>query len=183
MKTEIEIKLRIADPAAFIARLERLGARLALPRTFEDNQLYDFPDRSLARRGAMLRLRTHERGGLLTYKEGARIEAGAKVRDEVEVALDESAPMTVIIERLGMTPLFRYQKYRTSYAYGDLHITLDETPIGIFAELEGPKARIDAAARRLGFAASEYILGSYRDLYVESLGGREDAAGELLFVA
>ena len=178
MKTELEVKLRIEDRAAFAGRLEALGARLSRGREFEDNQLYDFPDHALRRRGAMLRLRSYASGGVLTYKENPRVESGAKARDEIEVTIDHGPPLAMIIARLGMTPLFRYQKYRTSYSYGELHVTLDETPIGTFAELEGPKQQIDELARRLGFGPSEYILGSYRDLYLESLGeggGKDDS--------
>src|SRR5438093_9347439 len=38
---------------------------------------------------------------------------------------------------------FRYQKYRAVYRYAELIITVDETPIGVFLELEGPKPLIE----------------------------------------
>jgi hypothetical protein len=34
---------------------------------------------------------------------------------------------------------------------------LDETPAGVFLELEGPSRWIDRTARRLGFAESDYL--------------------------
>jgi adenylate cyclase class 2 len=181
VKTEIEIKLRIEDTAAFATRLADLGARLTRPREFEDNRLFDFADRSLLRRGAILRLRSHGGRALLTYKEKPRVEGGAKVRDEIEVAFDEAPPLAAIVARLGMTPVFRYQKYRTSYSHGDLHITLDETPIGTYAEIEGPRDQIDSAAARLGFEPSDYIVESYRDLYLKSLEEASDKADSMLF--
>jgi adenylate cyclase class 2 len=182
MKTEVEIKLRIDSHDAMRSSLETLGARLVHPREFEDNRLYDFPDRSLQKRGSILRVRTLDRGGLLTYKESPRVEDGAKVRDEIEVTVADGAVLGAILAKLGMDPLFRYQKYRTTYSYGDLIVTIDETPIGSFLELEGPKARIDELATSLGFSATGHIVQSYRDLYFEYLrrrggttaGGAED---------
>jgi adenylate cyclase class 2 len=181
LKPEIEIKLRIEDPGRMIAALQRLGARLRHDREFEDNLLYDFPDRSLLARGAMLRLRTTPRGALLTYKEGGRLEDGAKVRDEIETALPDGGAMTEILARLGMVPGFHYQKYRTTYRMGGLDVTLDETPVGIFVELEGPKREIDAAAGALGFKRSDYIVDSYRDLYLKTIREGDPASEEMLF--
>ena len=43
--------------------------------------------------------------------------------------------------------------------------TLDETPIGVFVELEGPPDWIDRTARRLGFSPADYIKASYARLY------------------
>lgn len=42
---------------------------------------------------------------------------------------------------------------------------LDETPIGVFLELEGPKRVIDRAANKLGYAKSDYLTVSYLELY------------------
>ena len=181
LKIEIEIKLRITDRPSLIAALERLGPRLVHEREFEDNQLYDFPDQSLQRRGAMLRLRTLSGGALLTYKDSPRVENGAKVRDEIEVPFPDGAPLALILKRIGMVPGFRYQKYRTTYDRQQLQITLDETPIGTFVELEGPKRDIDATATALGFTPQDYIVDSYRGLYFASVRESERSNSDMLF--
>ena len=180
-KTEIEIKLKVEDPRAVEPRIRSLGARLVHPRQFEDNQLYDFPDFALKTRGAMLRLRTQDRESILTYKEAPRVEGGAKVRDEVEVSIGDPEMMATIIAKIGLRPLFRYQKYRTTYSYSDLLITLDETPIGFFLELEGPKPLIDEVADRLGYKASDYVAKSYLALYQDHLRGRSLPLKDMLF--
>ncbi len=46
-------------------------------------------------------------------------------------------------------------------------VTLDETPIGDFLELEGPESWIDRTALRLGFGPADYITSSYAALYEE----------------
>jgi adenylate cyclase class 2 len=77
--------------------------------------------------------------------------------------------MNAIIERLGLGPVFRYEKYRTEYRQpGRAGIAmLDETPVGVYLELEGTPHWIDRAARKLGFADKDYITASYARLYLE----------------
>jgi adenylate cyclase, class 2 len=182
-KTETEIKLKVDDAGKAAARIEETGARLRHPRELEDNQLYDFPDHRLMGRGAMLRVRLLERQTLLTYKDRARIEDGVKSRREVESTLpsSEGGSLTEILMGIGLEPLFRYQKYRTTWEEGDLLITLDETPIGVFIELEGGRPLIDRMASRLGYNPGEYISASYRDLYVRFLADRQGLQDRMLF--
>src|SRR5258708_480092 len=62
-----------------------------------------------------------------------------KVREEVELRVENAATLAQIFERLGMPAAVRYEKYRTTFrlpgsqpwAKG-LLIELDETPIGTF---------------------------------------------------
>ncbi len=180
-KTEIEIKLRVPDPAAIPPLLRKIGATEIHPREFEDNQLYDFPNFSLKMNQSMLRVRHQERESTLTYKEAPRVEGGAKVRDEMEVTVSSSETMIAILSHLGMRPLFRYQKYRAAYQYSGLMITLDETPIGVFLELEGPKHLIDEVAARLGYKMTDYISKSYLSLYQEHLKSRGLPLKDMLF--
>lgn len=110
-----------------------------------------------------------------------RGSARHKVREELEVEVTDPGKLTQIFEGLGMKGWFRYEKYRTTYrlprvawAKG-LLIELDETPIGIFVELEGPPQAIDRAARALGYTSRDYILKNYLVLNVEACrqAGRE----------
>ncbi|MBI4168601.1 MAG: class IV adenylate cyclase [Acidobacteria bacterium] len=182
-KTEVEIKLRVESLPDIAPRLASIGARLSQPRDFEDNQLYDFPDFALKTRGAMLRVRIQERGSTMTYKEAPRVEGGAKVRDEMEVSVSSGDTVAAIVSKLGMRPLFRYQKYRSIYEYADLIVTVDETPIGAFLELEGPKSLIDEVAGKLGYKPSDYITKSYLALYQDYLKGKGLPLKDMLFDA
>ena len=72
-----------------------------------------------------------------------------------------------------MRPCFRYEKFRTTYrlpGIRNLKVEVDETPIGLFLELEGPGREIDRAAARLGFGPAEYITKSYGALFMEERG-------------
>ena len=44
-------------------------------------------------------------------------------------------------------------------------MTLDETPMGNFMELEGPGGWIDRTAKTLGFTAADYVTLSYGGLW------------------
>ncbi len=44
-------------------------------------------------------------------------------------------------------------------------MVFDETPLGNFLELEGPRQWIDAAANQLGFRREDYITASYVALF------------------
>jgi adenylate cyclase class 2 len=73
-----------------------------------------------------------------------------------------------ILTSIGFKASFRYEKYRTEFRLGGLAgvVTVDETPIGVFLELEGPGDWIDETAKGLGFSPEDYILESYGRLYV-----------------
>jgi adenylate cyclase class 2 len=45
-------------------------------------------------------------------------------------------------------------------------VTVDETPVGWFLELEGEPAWIDRTAAELGFEEKQYLTESYGSLYL-----------------
>ena len=61
---------------------------------------------------------------------------------------------------------FRYQKFREEFAAEDATIALDETPIGTFIELEGCERSILAMTYALGRTPDDFILDSYRSLFL-----------------
>jgi adenylate cyclase class 2 len=170
---EEEIKLRVADAAAARRAMRRAGARLVRPRHFEDNLLLDDRRRSLRSRGEVLRVRRTPDASVLTFK-GRRLDAGpVKSRPEVEVAVGDGDGVLRILEAIGFSPTFRYQKYRETWRRGGAEIVIDETPVGTFLEIEGPAAAIHRTAAALGFARDDYMTDSYVDLFLAA-GGRGD---------
>lgn len=165
MPTETEIKLRVRDLATLRARIEQLGYRVHIPRTLEADQLYD-RNLELRQSDQILRLRTRGSRSTLTYKGPAQ-RAPHKSREELELDVTDGATFERILHALGYKPTFRYEKYRTTFA-ADAQpglITLDETPIGEFLELEGEPDWIDRTAELLGFTPADYIIESYPALY------------------
>ncbi len=155
---EIEIKLALASAAEGRRWLEEGGFRLRKARVFEDNVLFDTPDRRLRAAASLLRLRQAGDTVRLTFKGPATYEKH-KSREELEIQLSDAGLGARILERLGFEPVFRYQKYRTEYGEAGAAgvVTLDETPIGDFFELEGAPEWIDRTAARFGFREADYI--------------------------
>src|SRR5439155_23026774 len=125
-------------------------------------------DRRLARSGELLRIRSVGRVTLVTYK-GPSQGGPHKSREEIETTVGDANAMEEIFARLGLRPSFRYEKYRTEYSRPGSSgiITVDETPIGNYLEIEGAPEWIDATAKELGYSPSEYITKSYGTLYRE----------------
>lgn len=163
---ESEIKLCVESAAEARRRIEAAGFEVFRPRVFEANVLLDTPSGSLVAGGETLRVR--ERGGetILTYK-GPVERDRHKSREEIETSAGEAPALLAILARLGFAPNYRYEKFRTEYARpGEPGIaTVDETPIGVFIELEGEGDWIDRTAARLGFSESDYVNDSYTAIF------------------
>jgi len=165
---ETEIKFRVRDLGELATRLSGAGLRVATPRAFEANVLYDTPDRRLRARTEILRIRTYAGRCLLTHKrlpdEGPG-EDRHKHRVETETEVADGAALAEVFGSLGLVPAFRYEKWRTEWSDGEGHCVVDETPIGNYAELEGEPDWIDGVAARLGLTPSDYLTLSYGRLF------------------
>ena len=190
---EIEIKLRIADLAALVLQLRRLGAT-EHGRVLEQNTLYDTPTADFRSRRRLLRLRIETpapskfaaggaRRAILTSKAPVpeSVRTRYKEKLEREVAVESPRRWPAALRAIGLRPGFRYEKYRTTFRLRGLHLDLDETPVGIFLELEGAPRSIDRVARALGFAPQEYINGTYWDLYAADCRLRRRKLTNMLF--
>jgi len=194
-RRETEIKLRISDLPAVLRRVRGLRAR-CLGRVFESNTLFDTPDCDLRRRGCLIRVRieTPARSRLIsagplrawvTFKAPVRRFGRSRYKErlESECRIEPRRDWFATLGSLGFRPGFRYEKFRTGFRLGPLHIDLDETPVGTFLELEGPTAAIDRIARRLGFSSHDYIRGTYWDLYAAASRRRGKNPRNMLFRA
>jgi adenylate cyclase class 2 len=170
--TETEVKLRVGDPAQARAALGRLGAERTRARHFEDNVLFDDGE-GLRGSGSLLRLRTTDEGGVLTFKGPKTVRDGLKRRLELETRVDDPVALRAILEAIGLRAVFRYQKYRECYRLLGQEVVVDETPIGCFLEIEGEAAGIHEAARALGYGPADYVSDSYAGLFFAA-GGRGD---------
>jgi adenylate cyclase class 2 len=179
---ETEIKLRISGLEDAKARIEKHGFRVARERVFESNTIYDTSGGRLRAAGELLRLRQVGPGGLLTFK--GRGEAGRhKARPEVETEVNDPGAAAKILEAVGFRPVFRYEKYRTEYDRSDAEgsLVLDETPIGIYLELEGEPRWIDAVASEMGFTESDYLTATYGKLYIDYCRAANKTPGDMVF--
>lgn len=179
---EVEVKIRVQDPEAVKALLAARGFDVIHPRTFERNLLFDTGDRAFRLRREVVRLRDFGGVSTLAFK-GAATEAVHKSREELEVRVSDGAAAALILERIGLHPVFIYEKYRAEFQRpGEPGtIMLDETVVGAFLELEGPDPWIDTTARELGYAEADYLTASYGRLYLEWCAARGLQPGNMLW--
>jgi adenylate cyclase class 2 len=180
---ETEIKLALSEPLNHVRRkLRSAGLRIKKGRIFETNELFDSDDQRLRNRGELIRIRRVGKNSILTYK-GPSHPGDYKSREEIETSLGDAAKAELILARLGFRPVFRYEKYRTEYSKPGENgtVTLDETPIGDFLEIEAEPAWIDGMAGRLGYSRSQYITKSYAGLYLDYCRERGTAPSNLIF--
>ncbi len=180
--TETEVKIRLSDRAEIVEKIQSAGFTIAVSRQFESNTLYDTPNRSLRGKHVILRLRQSGSNFVITWK-GAGQPGPYKSRAELETTLGSLDPMHQILVQLGYEPTFRYEKYRTEFTNKDAPgvVTVDETPIGDFLELEGPGEWIDRTARQLGFSRDDYIVDSYGRLYLAECKRRGVEPADMVF--
>jgi adenylate cyclase class 2 len=180
---ETEIKLIVPDATSARRLLRQAGFRVSRRRIFEANTVFDTADASLRQANLLLRVRETAGADTFTFK-GPPLAGKHKTREELEVAVSSAATCGRILERLGYRPAFRYEKYRTEFRLPGTSgvATLDETPIGIYMELEGSARWIDRMARRLGFGEPDYITASYGRLYLDWCAAHQVEPGHMVFL-
>lgn len=179
---EIEIKFRVADPRALTKRLSAAKFRLSTPRTHEMNALYDLPGQPLRQRGDLLRLRKYGKEWVLTHKSKGSV-GRHKVRVEIETQVSDGPKTDAILRALNFQPTFRYEKFRAEWEDGTGHVVIDETPIGVFGEIEGPSRWIDRTAKALGISPADYLTDTYAGLFFAWKKHTRSAANEMTFRA
>jgi adenylate cyclase class 2 len=183
---ETEIKFRVANTAALEAKLCEIGFRCVTPRSFESNTLYDTADRTLRMKRELVRIRHYAGHWLLTHKripDSGIGEDRHKHRVETETELSDGAALAEVFASIGFVPVFRYEKWRTEWADDSGHCVIDETPLGVFAELEGSPEWIDRVAHELDIAPEERMTLSYGRLFEQWKESTGSAAQDLTFAA
>lgn len=164
---ETEVKFRLADRSSFEARLLALGGRGGAPEN-EYNLVLDDRKGSLRERGMALRVRETDGRGLVTLKGKKTVRRGVKTRVEIETEVDLPRRMLSVFEVLGYETSFRYEKRRATWSFDDPSrpvVVIDETPIGLFAEIEGEEGAIRRLAAELEIGEEQFLKDSYLSLY------------------
>jgi adenylate cyclase class 2 len=182
MSSEIEIKFRVHDLRELTRKLRAAGFHVKTRRTHEMNTLYDLPDGVLRNRKELLRLRQYGSEWKLTHKSKKKTGRHSR-REELETSVGNGKMMDAILHALGYAPSFRYEKFRAEWTDGKGQVVVDETPIGDFAEIEGPARWIDATAKKLDVCPADYITTNYAGLFQEWKRKAGSRAEEMTFNA
>lgn len=178
---EVEAKFLVRDLAAAASRLEALGAGITAGRVREINLRFDTPDGRLTRDRQVLRLR-QDAHAVLTFKGPAKAGESVSIRQEIEFQVSDFQAARHFLEALGYEVSIMYEKFRTTYAYQDLTVVLDEMPFGQFLEIEGPEAAsIQKAAVDLQLDWDARSVLSYLALFQELQVARGISARNLTF--
>ena len=180
MPLEREIKLRFDSADEAREKILALGAAPLLGRRLQEDCLFDTDDERLRRQRSTLRVRSEGGKSLLTYK-GPAIPGLIKIREEYETVVADGAVLYTILEQLGLHCWFRYEKYREEFSNDDVVIAVDETPVGVFVEIEGGEDAIHETARALGRSPSDYITDSYRFLFLQHRDANGLAGHHMVF--
>lgn len=163
---EREIKLRFGSVDEARAAIIACGATPLLGRRLQEDSLLDSDDEALRRRRCVLRVRTENGKSRLTFK--GPVQPGVmKIREELETVIGDGEILLRVLKELGLHVWFRYEKYREEFAHEDVIVAVDETPVGIFVEIEGSESGIAAMAGALGQKECDYIKDSYRGLFLQ----------------
>ena len=181
---EVEVKYRVSDPAAVIAKLAALGAVRAV-EAVEADHYFNAPDRDFRTTGEAFRLRRVGDANRFTYK-GPKREGPTKTRTEIELGVEPgdagAAVAQQLVVSLGYRPVAIVRKTRTTYEFSrggfDLTVCVDAAEkMGTFVEVEAvcDEGRFaDAQSAVLGLAAelglSEPEPRSYLRMVLEAEG-------------
>jgi adenylate cyclase class 2 len=180
MAQEIEVKFPLKDRNELIRRLTDLGATRLYPETFEDNIVLDRRG-ELRTKGALLRVRKFGKYALATFKGPMSIEGGVKSREEVQTGVESFELAIQLFASLDYKPVFRYQKFREVWRFGEVEVVLDRTPIGEYFEIEGPIDVIRTVSSSLGMNMDQAIRQTYADLYRQARRTRPDLGENMVF--
>lgn len=163
---EREIKLRYDSAEHARDAILQAGGAPLHGRRLQEDFLLDTEDETLRRRRCVLRVRIENGKSRLTFK-GPVQPSGMKVREEIETVVGDGEVLLQVFAELGLHVWFRYQKYREEFAFEDVIASVDETPVGTFVELEGGEQGIQHLANALGRGPADYLLDSYRGLFLQ----------------
>ncbi len=177
---EREIKLRFDSASAARSAILGLDTTLVRPRRLQSDIILDTADSRLFGARSALRVRLEPERSFLTFK-GPPLTSVMKLREELETLVDDGVLLLTILERLGFHVAFRSEKFREEYeGYGVL-FAIDETPIGTWVEIEGSDTGITEAAARLGRSQADYVVTSYRTLYLQECQARGVEPRDMVF--
>jgi adenylate cyclase class 2 len=163
---EREIKLRFATVDEAREAVLAAGATPLFGRRLQEDALLDTEDEDLRRKRCVLRVRMENGKSRLTYK-GPVQQSLVNVREELETVVGDGEALLHVFGQLGLHIWFRYEKYREEFSHEDVIVAIDETPVGVFVEIEGSEQGIADMTAALGRTPADYIVDSYRSLFLQ----------------
>jgi adenylate cyclase class IV len=170
---EVELKgIAYSDAEAEAARekLSAAGAVLVYDGRLEDRR-YDMPDRALALRDHVLRLRVYRSDTVVTsldFKGPTGYADGFKVREELTVGAHEPAALARILEALGYIVTREIDREIVQYTYAGAVIRFERYPrMDVLIEVEGEPQSIERAIAALGLPRERFTAERLPDFVLK----------------
>jgi adenylate cyclase class 2 len=177
---EREIKLQFSSAEEARTAVLAAGCTPLLGRRLQEDALLDTEEELLRRRRCVLRVRVENGKSRVTFK-GPVQPSALTIREEHETLIGDGEVLLRVFDELGLHVWFRYEKYREEFSHEDVTVAIDETPVGIFVEIEGGEQGIAAMAEALGRSPHDYIVDSYRSLFLQRREGYGLNGPDMLF--
>lgn len=164
---EVELKAIVPDLRDTRARVEQAGATLEFSGRLEDRR-YDTPDRSLAAKDFVLRLRTY-RGPTgdqahLDWKGPTEKIDGFKVRDELTTGITNPDALAAILGHLGYIITREIDREIIQYAFNAAMIRFERYPrMDTLVEIEGDPSAIEQAIVATGLPRDTFTTNRLPD--------------------
>ncbi|CAN5623057.1 class IV adenylate cyclase [soil metagenome] len=157
---EVEVKAVVDDLSARKERIAAAGAEEVFSGRMRDLR-YDTPDRALAAKDHVLRVRVYEteagETAHLDWKGVTRIESGLKAREELTTGVTDLARLTGILEALGYIVTREIEREVFVYRLGGATVRFERYPrMDELVEVEGAPAAIERAIATLGMAREAF---------------------------
>lgn len=165
METEIEAKFPDIDKDALRVKLCAVGAVLEYDEILMRRSNFDYPDRTLDKKGGWIRVRDEGNKITLSYKQlNDRTIHGTK---EVSLIVDSFEKSCDFLRAVGFEVKALQETKREKWNYKGVEITIDTWPwIPSFVELEGVSVELlQEVASELGFSWGEAMHGSVETVY------------------
>ncbi|MGE3725348.1 MAG: class IV adenylate cyclase [Candidatus Sericytochromatia bacterium] len=160
---EIEVKVLNIDRDTLREKLRALGA-VCEGREFQQNRMYDYPDRRLYLQedGSYIRIRlirsldSNASEQILTLKKTLSRDK-YKIAQETETAVADPEAMEQFLLRLGFVRVRIDEKIRESWVWQKIRFELDEwAGLPPYLEVEAPdEAAVSEGLARLGYGLEE----------------------------
>lgn len=170
---EVELKgIAFTDDEAESARARLLaaGAEQVYIGRLEDRR-YDMPDRALALRDHVLRLRVYRGDGVkasLDFKGPTTYVDGFKVREEQTVGADDPAALARILEAMGYVITREIDRQIAQYTVAGATVRFERYPrMDVLIEVEGEPAAIEGAIQALGLPRERFTTERLPDFVLK----------------
>ena len=143
---EVELKGIVPDLEATRAALRTAGALLSYKGRLEDKR-YDTPERALALRDHVLRLRVYRDTtvrAMLDWKGPTTYQDGYKVREEHSVSRGHPDDLALMLERLGYVVTREIDREIEQYTVAGATVRIERYPrMDVLVEVEGEPDAIE----------------------------------------